>query len=149
MKMRESAATDILSSLPIIACCIISVMILVGSFGHAMSRGFIDRDSGALDESCNRLLSAAMGLLTSGADDGLRYLAQDWCDRLKDNDVGIAVGPGASASIVVRVLGQAQSEFSLVGDTSLCDELRSASAPVLLVSGGKVSPGEVMALVGR
>jgi len=145
----ENAATDVLSSLPIIACCIVSVMILMGTFSHAMAGGSGDSEGKALIEECQRILSTALGHLTSESQDGRRYIAHDWEDRLKSIDLDPETERDASASIEVRLINQAPYELALAGNISMCQEVRSASEPVILIDHGRLIPGEIIVKVGR
>jgi hypothetical protein len=149
MMRSESAATDILSSLPVIACCIVSVMILVGTFSHATARGSSDSEGKALIEECKRILTTALGHLTSLSQDGRRYIANDWEGRLKDVDFGTETTRDASIAIQVRLFGLTPYELELAGNISMCKEVRSASEPVILIDQGRLIPGEIIAEVGR
>jgi len=149
MIRSENAATDVLSSLPIIACCIVSVMILMGVFSHTMAGGSGDSGGKALIEECQRILSTALGHLTSESQDGRRYIAHDWVDRLEGIDLDMETGRDASASIEVRLFDRAPYELALTGDISICQEVRSASEPVILIDHGRLIPGEIIVKVGR
>jgi hypothetical protein len=149
MMESEDAATDVLSSLPIIACCIVSVMILMGTFAHAMSGGSGNSEGKALLEECQRILSMASGHLTSESQDGRRYIAHDWEDRLKGIDFNLETWQDAAASIEVRLFNQAPYELPLTGSISMCQEVRSASEPVILIDRGRLNPGEIIVKVGR
>jgi hypothetical protein len=149
MIRSENAATDVLSSLPIIACCIVSVMILMGTFSHAMAGGSGDSEGKVLLEECERILSVALGHLTSESQDGRRYIAHDWEGRLEGIDFGLEIGRSTSASIEVRLFDQAPYELALAGNISMCQEVRSASEPVILIDNGRLNPGEMIVKVGR
>jgi len=149
MIRSENAATDVLSSLPIIACCIVSVMILMGVFAHAMAGGSGDSEGKALIEECQRILSTALGHLTSESQDGRRYIAHDWEGRLKSIDFGLETRRDASVSIEVRLFDHAPYESALTGNVSMCQEVRSASEPVILIDHGRLNPGEIIVKVGR
>ncbi|HUW42804.1 MAG TPA: hypothetical protein VMW02_01060 [Thermoplasmata archaeon] len=148
MIRSENAATDVLSSLPVIACCIVSVMMLMGAFSHALAGGYRDSESKALVEECQRILSTTLLHLTS-ARDGRRYIAHDWEDRLKGIDFNPEAGRDASASIEVRLFDHAPYELALTGNTSMCQEVRSASEPVILINHGRLNPGEIIVRAGR
>ena len=149
MTRSDDASTDVLSSLPIIACCVVSVMILLVSFSHAMSRGSSGSGSDALAEECRRIISLAFGELTSESQDGRRYLANDWADRLTDIEFFPETPLGESASIELRLFDHAASEFPLAGNVSSCPEVRTISEPVILVDRGRAFPGEMIVKVGR
>jgi hypothetical protein len=149
MIRSENAATDVLSSLPIIACCVVSVMMLMGAFSHAMAGGSGDSGSKALLEECRRILSAALGHLATESQDGRRYIAHDWEDRLKGVDFDLEARLDASASIEVRLFDKAPYELVLAGNISMCQEVRSASEPMILIDHGRLNPGEIIVKVGR
>lgn len=124
-------------------------MILLATFVLTMAGGSSGSNGDALDEDCQRLLSAALGRLTSESLDGRRYLAHDWGDRLIDIGFGPETGLDASASVEVRLFDHAHYELSLTGNISLCQEVRSASEPVILIDLGRLNPGEIIVKVGR
>jgi hypothetical protein len=149
MIRSENAATDVLSSLLVIACCIVSVMILMGTFAHAMAGGSGDSEGKVLIEECQHILSTALGHLTSESQDGMRYIAHDWESRLKSIDFDTEAGRGASASIEIRLFDHAPYELVLTGNISMCKEVRSASKPIILIDDGRLNPGEIIVKVGR
>jgi len=145
--MRNDAAgtTDVLSSLPIIACCIFAVMMLVAAIGQSAGR---DGREG-LEGPCGELLDEALRNLTAQSEDGRRYLYMDWEERagaLRPAECSDAL---LTSSIEVRLLGVNSSELILHGNLSSCREVFSEGAPVLLVSGRCTIPGEIVARVGR
>jgi hypothetical protein len=148
MTRSDSAATDILSSLPIIACCIVSVMILVGVLAHTTSGGSIVSKGGALDEECHRILSTTLKVLTSESEDGRRFIAHDWEVRLRSMEFHPEDGPDVSLSIEVRLFRLAPFEIAVAGSISSCQEVRSAAEPVILVDQGRLVPGEIIVKVG-
>jgi len=146
MKNDEHGTTDVLSSLPIIACCIFAVMILVAAIGQ--SAGGRGKDEG-LSDSCNALLEQALKNMTVRSEDGRHYLDKDWRERAAIlAPVGSEEGTVSSA-IEVRLLGENTSMTGLSGNIGGCRESFSASAPVLLITGNICIPGEIIARVGR
>ena len=148
MIRSENAATDVLSSLPVIACCIVSVMILVGVFAYTTAGGPGRSESGALDDECQGILSTALKYLTSESDDGRRYIAHDWEVRLRSMEFDSDDRLDVSASIEVRLFRLATFEMAVAGDISACREVRSASEPVILVDHGRLVLGEIIVKVG-
>lgn len=148
MKRSENAASDVLSSLPVIACCIVSVMILVGVFANTMAVGSSDSKGGALDEECQRVLSLVLRALTSESEDGRRYIAHDWEIKLRSMEFDSDGRLDSSASIEVRLFRLATFELAVAGDISSCQEVRSASEPMILIDHGRLVPGEIIAKVG-
>ena len=149
MKEDAHGTTDVLSSLPIIACCISAVMVLVAAIGQAAGGRFGRIGDDGMDESCEALLEQALRNMTIRSDDGRRYLDGDWSKRAPLVSALNFQDTSMSSAIEVRLLGAPSCEFLLSGNTSICLEVYSASAPVLLITGGICVPGEVVARVGR
>ena len=147
MPAGAEGATDALSSLPIIACCVFAVMVLVAAIGQTEPDGFASR-GGFMEDSCGDLLGEALDLLTERSEDGRRYLDGDWMEHAADTPLPESSVDGASYAVAVRLLGEEAAEFPLNGNISGCSEVFSESAPVMLVSGGVHIPGEVIARVG-
>lgn len=148
MPAGAEGATDVLSSLPIIACCIIAVMVLVAAIGQTSGNGYEGGGGAALDDSCAALLDETLNLLTERSEDGRRYLDADWRGRAVDVPLPESPIEGASYAVTVRLLGERDTECSLSGNISACSEVFSESAPVMLVSGGVCIPGDIIARVG-
>jgi hypothetical protein len=146
MKKDDRGATDVLSSLPIIACCIFAVMVLVAAIGQS-AKGHDGQSE--IGKSCNALLEEALSNMTVRSEDGRLYLDLDWSDRAGDLPAARYQDSPLSSAIEVRLLGANSSVFALSGNLSSCNEVFSASAPVLFVSGGHCIPGEIVARVGH
>ena len=149
MIRSENAATDVLSSLSVIACCIVSVMMLLGVFAHSMTGESSGSEGNVLLGECQNILSTALGHLTSESQDGRRYISHDWENRLKVIDFDLKIGLDTSASVEVRLFNKLPFELALVGNISSCGEVRSASEPVILIADGRLNPGEIIVKVGR
>ena len=149
MKNDTQGATDVLSSLPIIACCIFAVMVLVAAIGQAAGGRFGRTEDGGMDESCEALLEEALRNMTVRSEDGRRYLDGDWAKRAPLVSAPNIQDTPLSSAIEVRLLGAPSCEYTLSGNMSICSEVFSASTPVLLITGGICVPGEIVARVGR
>lgn len=149
MRSEADGATDVLSSLPIIACCIFAVMVLVAAIGQTAVSRYDGDGEAAMEESCRGLLAEAAKTLTERSEDGRRYLDKDWRERAAGMSPPESSPEGVSTAITVRLLGEEPSEFPLSGNISVCREIFSASAPILLVSEGTCIPGEIIARAGR
>jgi len=149
MKEDARGTTDVLSSLPIIACCIFAVMVLVAAIGQAAGGRFGRTGDGGMEESCEALLEEALRNMTVRSEDGRRYLDGDWGKRAPLVPAPNFQDTSMSSAIEVRLLGAPSCEFLLSGNMSSCLEVYSASAPVLLITGGICVPGEIVVRVGR
>lgn len=148
MIRSRAATTDVMSSLPLIGCCVVAVMVLLAAIGQDAARTAHNDESISLDEGCSMLLSKVLGLLTSVADDGVRYLTPDWKARMISLQSEATSGPEMPSSIIVRVFNSGESKFSISGNISLCRDVKSSSEPVLLVTSGDRIPGEIIVMVG-
>lgn len=148
MMRSDGATTDVLSSLPMIACCIVAVMVLIAAITSVVARQSASNESDHLSEDCRRLISEVMNAVTSEASDGRRYLAHDWQARVPGLAPDLSLDPGVSACIEVRVLGLLPWECTFAGNISECSEVRTLIEPVLIVDGQNCVPGELTAKVG-
>ena len=144
----RSGSTDVLSSLPLTACCIFAVMILLAAIGQSAGRSSA-RGGEDAEEACRELLDEAISLLTEDHIGGKRYLYDDWASRAQRLLPLVGEHEGLSFSICVRLFGEDVQELPLSGNSGGCREVFTESAPLLSMKAGRCLPGEIIAKVGR
>lgn len=148
MRPDERGSTDVLSSLPLIACCTVAVMVLLAAIGHSAGGGSAEGGE-ALGDICEAFLEGALDLLTDSSPEGKRYLYSDWQSRAAGLSAFMKDQEALSFTITVIMLGAEPQERELQGNTAVCTEVTADSAPILSMRSGWCTPGEIVAKVGR
>lgn len=143
----ESGSTDTLSTLPLVACCAVAVVVLIAAMKHAA--GGVSPEIEELTSFCSELLENAERNLTRMSEDGRIYLNPGWTELAAEIEMPENVPGDISSLVIVRILGRAEFSLPIYGDVSSCSEVVSSAEPFIFVEGGVRLPGELIAEAGR
>lgn len=141
------AGTDTISSIALVACCILSSLILISSLSYS----FGERTALQLQtirEEGTFLFQEFVGLLTEIGKEGIRYLRNDWI-RIAD-----AFGPGDNFSLrvscyaTIRILNQPEYVILISCNSMRCSLTERFAVPALFLTGHSSLPAEISMVVG-
>ena len=141
----DSGTTDTISSLPIIACGVVSVMVLLEAMA-IVSPSQVSEES--LISHARYILDNALTRLTEQSEGGRRFLFNDFELRIKVLMFSLKIEDGISSSLEVRLLNELASTFKISGDVKLTNQRVTIGAPVLYMKGGAPYPAEIIVVVG-
>ena len=143
-----AGSTDTISTLPMIACCMIAAMTLVAALGTSIT-GDEDNASDQLSRICRESLDEVIGKIAMPSLDHLLYLLPDWQNRTSQLNFSSLIENGVSISIIVKIVRAKDCVLYISGDMESCEMRRFQSEPGLLAVGEKRIPAEIGVMVGE
>jgi len=139
--------TDTISSLALVACCVISAMVLISSISYAFGK---ERDSKLrlLTESGSALFKRLLDSLTEIGCDGIRYLRCNWEDALSKFTESEGDDPNISCTITVRIFQRPDFVLTIGSESRHSSMTKDFAAPALLITGHSCLPTEIRMVVG-
>lgn len=141
------AVTDTISSMALVACCILSSMVLISSLSYS----FGEKNDSAiriLNDSGNALFKELLGHLTEIGCDGIRYLRNNWASIVATFECSGHDNLTISCTITIRILHQQDFSRVVAGNLHGCALTKQFSAPALFMTGHSCLPAEILMVVG-
>jgi len=139
--------TDTISSTALVACCILSSMVLISTLSYSFGEKN-DQQLRILNDRGNALFKESLERLTEIGPNGIRYLRNDWAERAEafecPNDDNLTV----SCTITIRIFHQPDFSRAIAGDLGECALTKRFSAPALFMTGHSYLPAEILMVVG-